>query len=325
MPVIRPFRFALQAFEATSAAGWIATARRAEELGYCTLFTTDHYFGPGEIANASGHRPVDLAPISAMTMAAAVTTTLRVGCRVFGVDYHQPVVLAKELATVDLLTEGRLEAAIGAGWVKAEYDGLGIPMDPPGVRIERLAETVELLRAHWSGTPIDVRGTHVNVSGFAGLPLPVQQPCPPIMIGGGAPKVLRLAGRLADVVSFNFNNAAGKLGANSVASATAEQTAEKLRWVQEGAGDRFDDLELEIGAYFVAVTDDRAAAAAALAGRFGVTGDELLRHPHAFFGSVDQICDTLEERRAATGISYITVSQRNIEDFAPVVERLSGR
>ncbi len=131
--------------------------------------------------------------------------------------------------------------------------------------------------------------------------------------------------RLADVVSLNFNNAAGKLGANSVASANAEQTAEKLRWVQEGAGDRFDELELEIGAYFVAVTDDRAAAAEALAGRFGVTGDEIVSHPHAFIGSVDQICDTLEARRAATGISYITVSQRNVDDFAPVVERLSGR
>jgi alkanesulfonate monooxygenase SsuD/methylene tetrahydromethanopterin reductase-like flavin-dependent oxidoreductase (luciferase family) len=125
----RPFRFGLQAFEASSGSAWTETARRAEALGYCTLFTTDHHFGPGEISTSSGHRPVDVAPISAMTMAAAVTTTLRVGCRVFCVDYHQPVVLAKELATVDFLTDGRVEAAFGAGWVAAEYEGLGIPMD----------------------------------------------------------------------------------------------------------------------------------------------------------------------------------------------------
>jgi probable F420-dependent oxidoreductase len=215
----RRFRFALQAFEAPTAASWTETARRAEALGYSTLFTTDHHFGPGEIVNSSGHRPVDVAPISAMMMAAAVTTTLRVGCRVFCVDYHHPVVLAKELATVDFLSGGRLEAAIGAGWVQAEYDGLGIPMDRPGVRIARLAETVGLLRSHWAGEQLNINGQYVHASGFAGTPKPVQEQVP-IMIGGGSPKVLGLAGRLADIVSLNFDNSAGKLGANSVASAT---------------------------------------------------------------------------------------------------------
>jgi probable F420-dependent oxidoreductase len=319
----RPFRFALQAFEAASATDWTETARRAEALGYCTLFTTDHHFGPGDIVATSGHRPVDVAPISAMTMAAAVTTTLRVGCRVFCVDYHHPVVLAKELATVDLLSGGRLEAAIGAGWVQAEYDGLGIPMDRPGVRIARLAETVDLLRAHWSGEPIEIDGTYVHATGFSGRPLPVQSPIP-IMIGGGSPKVLALAGRLADVVSLNFDNSAGKLGPNSVASATDEQTQDKLRWVRDGAGERFDDLELEIGAYFVSVTDDPAGAAAAIGARFGVDGAAIAAHPHALIGTVDSICDTLRERRDRLGISYVTVAQRNADDLAHVVARLAG-
>jgi len=178
----RPFRFGLQAFEASSGSAWKETARRAESLGYCTLFTTDHHFGPGEISTSSGHRPVDVAPISAMTMAAAVTTTLRVGCRVFCVDYHQPVVLAKELATVDFLTDGRVEAAFGAGWVAVEYEGLGIPMDTAGVRIARLAEWIELVRAQWSGDPVEVDGEHVHASGFVGAPMPVQDSIP-IMIG----------------------------------------------------------------------------------------------------------------------------------------------
>ncbi len=319
----RPFRFALQAFEAPTAASWTETARQAEILGYSTLFTTDHHFGPGEIVNTSGHRPVDVAPISAMMMAAAVTTTLRVGCRVFCVDYHHPVVLAKELATVDFLSGGRLEAAIGAGWVQAEYDGLGIPMDRPGVRIARLAETVGLLRSHWAGEQLNIDGQYVHASGFAGTPKPVQEHVP-IMIGGGSPKVLGLAGRLADIVSLNFDNSAGKLGANSVASATDAKTQEKIEWIRDGAGDRFDKLELEIGAYFVSVTNDPISAADAMGSRFGVDGAAILSHPHALIGSVDAICDTLCERRERSGISYITVAQRNAEDLAPVVAQLAG-
>ncbi len=321
----RPFRFGFQAFEASSGPMWLDLARKAEELGYSTLFTTDHHFGPGSIVAASGHRPVDVAPISAMMAAAAVTTTLRVGCRVFCVDYHHPAVLAKELATVDFISGGRLEAAIGAGWVAAEYEGLGLQMDRPGVRIERLEEAVAVLRAHWSGEPIDVQGKHVHVSGFTGAPLPVQRPGPPLMIGGGSPRVLRLAGRLADIVSFNFDNSPGKLGPDSVASSTLERTIEKAGWVREGAGDRFDDIELEIGAYFIAVTDHQAAAADAIGSRFGVTGDEILTNPHAFIGSVDAICDTLLERRETLGISYVTVGQRHLDEWAPVIARLAGQ
>ena len=320
----RSFRFSVQAFEAASGAEWLATARRAEELGYSTLFTTDHYFGPGTIASESGHRPVDVAPISAITAAALATTTLRVGCRVFCVDYHNPVVLAKELATIDLLSDGRLEVGLGAGWVAAEYEGLGITQDRPGVRIERLKETVGLMRQQWSGEPLDVRGTHVRASGFAGRPRPVQQPGPPVLIGGGAPRVLRAAGELADIVSINFNNAAGKLGSNSVESSNDEATAEKVGWIREGAGDRFGEIELEIGAYFVAVGDDSATALEAMARRFDVPPAELAAHPHALIGSLDAVCEQLHERRERFGVSYINVAQRSMEAFAPVVERLAG-
>ena len=320
----RPFRFALQAFDASSAKDWLNTARQAEDLGYATLFTTDHYFGPGEIASASGHRPVDVAPIASMMAAAAATTRLRVGCRVFAVDFHHPVVLAKELATIDLLSEGRLEVGLGAGWVAVEYEGMGIPMDRPGIRIERLAEYVELMRAQWAGEPLDIQGAHVQARGFAGRPRPVQTPHPPIMIGGGAPRILRTAGRLADIVSLNFDNSTGKLGSASVASATLERTEEKIDWIREGAGERFPEIELEVGAYFVSVQDDPTDAIATMASRFGVTPDELRAHPHALLGSVDSICDTLQERRERLGISYITVAQRHAEEFAPIVARLSG-
>jgi probable F420-dependent oxidoreductase len=320
----RPFRFSVQAFEAESGQQWTGLARRAEELGYSTVFTTDHYFGPGEISAASGHRPVDVAPLTAMTAAALATTRLRVGCRVFCVDYHHPVVLAKELATLDMLSGGRLEVGLGAGWVAAEYDGLGIPMDRPGVRIERLAETAELFRAHWAGEQLDVQGAHVRAVGFAGRPRPVQQPHPPILIGGGAPRVLRLAGRLADIVSINFNNAAGQLGPGSVASSTRDATLEKIGWIREGAGDRFADIELEMAAYFIAITEDPADAVDAMARRFGVTPKTLAEHPHALIGSVAEVCDKLEQRRSELGVSYVNVAQRSMEAFAPVVALLTG-
>jgi alkanesulfonate monooxygenase SsuD/methylene tetrahydromethanopterin reductase-like flavin-dependent oxidoreductase (luciferase family) len=144
------------------------------------------------------------------------------------------------------------------------------------------------------------------------------------MIGGGAPRVLRTAGRLADIVSLNFNNATGTLGSASVASATFEKTQEKIGWVREGAGDQFDELELEVAAYFGAVTDSPDAATAAMAGRFGVTPEELAVHPHALIGTVDGICESLQRRREELGISYVTISQRNMEEFGPVVARLAG-
>jgi probable F420-dependent oxidoreductase len=320
----RPFRFAVQAFEAKSGKEWTEITKRAEDLGYSTLFTTDHYFGPGSISDTSGHRPVDVAPITAMTAAAAVTTGLRVGCRVFNVDLHQPVVLAKELATLDMVSDGRLEVGLGAGWVEAEYEGLGVTMDPPGVRIARLGEFVHLMKAHWRGEEVAVDGKYVHVHGFAGLPLPVQQPHPPIFIGGGRERILKLAGQLADIVSINFDNSAGRLGASSVASSGASETAQKLEWVRAGAGDRFDQIELEIGAYFVAVEDDPGPMITAMASRFGVSEENFASHPHALLGSVDTIGATLQERRERYGFSYVTVPQRNMDDFAPVVARLAG-
>ena len=160
--------------------------------------------------------------------------------------------------------------------------------------------------------------------GFAGRPIPIQQPHPPIFIGGGAPKILGLAGRLADIVSINFNNSSGRLGSTSVAGSTLEVTEQKIGWIRDGAGDRFDDLELEIAAYFVAVRDDPTDAVAAMATRFAVTPKQLREHPHALLGSVSEICDQLEARREGMGISYVTVASRNMEEFAPVVARLAG-
>jgi probable F420-dependent oxidoreductase len=320
----RPFRFAVQSFSASSASEWRERACRVEGLGYSALHLADHILGPGEAISAANHPVQELAAIPAMAMAAAATTTLRIGCRVFCVDYRHPAVLAKETATLDLLSEGRIEIGLGAGWLRGEYEALGIGFDSAAVRIERLSEVVGFLKAHFSGEQMQIKGEHVTASGYAGAPSPVQKPHPPIMIGGGSRRILALAGREADIVSFNFNNRAGVLGPEGIANSTEEKTREKLSWVREAAGSRFDDLEFEIGAYFTMVGEGARAGADGMAKAFGLTSDEMRRHPHGLFGEVDEICDELGRRRELFGTSYITIPDTAFEAFAPVVAKLAG-
>jgi probable F420-dependent oxidoreductase len=321
----RPFRFGCQAYRATSRKEWVDLARRVESQGYSALHVADHYIGPGAALDPTGHRAQTLAAVPAMAVAAEATTTLLVGSRLFCVGYHHPVVLAKEAATLDVLSEGRLELGLGAGWLAPEYAAMGIPFPAAGERIELLAETVELVRQCLRGGPVDVAGKHVRARDFSALPVPVRGGGPPIMIGGGGRRVLTLAGELADIVSVNFDNSAGALGPDSFRSSTAERTARKVAWVRDAAGDRFGSLELEIGAYYVAVEGRTAASAAQLADRLGITAAELDTFPHALTGSVDRICDVLEERRETYGLSYVTVGDAVADAFAPVVERLAGR
>jgi probable F420-dependent oxidoreductase len=316
------FRFGVQSFSAPSAKEWRERALRAEALGYDVLHLADHLIGPGPALEATNHPLQELAAVPAIAMAAEATSTLRVGCRVFCIDYRHPVVLAKEAATLDLLSEGRLELGLGAGWLKGEYEAVGIEFDRAGVRIERLAETVAFLKAYFTGEPLSIDGPNVHARGFAGVPLPVQRPHPPIMIGGGGPKVLALAAREADIVSFNFNNRAGVIGADGVLSATEELTREKVELVRREAGNRADSLELEVGAYFTFVTDAGEQTAAGMGAAFGLSAEEMTRHPHALIGGVDSICEELERRRETLGFSFITVPDTALEAFAPVVARL---
>lgn len=321
----RSFRFAVQSYTATSADDWRGQARRAEALGYAAFHTSDHHIGPGPALDPTNHGVQDFAAVPAIAAAAAATDSIRVGCRVFCTDYRNPVVFAKELATLDVLSAGRLEIGLGCGWLANEYHAIGIPFDAAGVRIDRMVETLAVIRAHFAPAPVDVVGDHVHATGFDGVPKPVAVGGPPIMIGGGSPRVLGIAGREADIVSLNFDNRSGRLGAEGVGSSGPDETARKIEWIRDGAGDRFGDIELEIAAYFTTVTDDAPTAAAAIAERFGSDPARLVDHPHALIGSVDEICDRLIARRERYGISYVTVSARAMESFAPVVECLTGR
>ena len=323
MTTPRPFRFGLQSYAPTSGAHWREQARRAEELGFSTFSLADHVIGPGPALAATGHPVQTVAAIPAMAVAAEATSTINIGSRVLCTDYRNPVMLVKELATLDFFSDGRLEIGLGCGWLENEYLAMGVPFAPASIRLDRLEETIALLRASFADGELNQAGTHVHAVGFEAVPKPVRRPSPPLMIGGGSKRVLGIAGREADIVSLNFDNSSGKIGPAGVGSSTAARTEQKLDWIRAGAGDRFVDLELEIGAYFPVVTDDDETLGK-MAGMFGLAPDEFAEHPHALIGSIDAICDRLVERRERYGISYVTFGATVMESVAPIVARLSG-
>ena len=307
----RPFRFGLQARGASSGREWLELARRAEGLGYSSLTMPDHFDDQWAIGPALG-------------AAAAVTTTLRLGSLVYGVDYRHPAVLAKEAATLDVLSDGRLELGLGAGWMAADYEQAGIALDGAGTRIERMVEYLAVLRELWRGEPVDHDGRHVTVRGLTGHPVPVQEHGPPVLIGGGGPRMLRTAARHADIVGVNFDLRGGSIGPELGADAGAARVDEKVGWVREAADQRVDDIELHLRVFVAAITDDARGMAEALAGGFGLTADEALETPYALVGTVEEVCETLIARRERWGFSYIAFGPEVMEDFAPVVARLSG-
>ena len=239
-------------------------------------------------------------------------------------DYRHPVLAAKEAATLDVLSEGRFELGLGAGWMTTDYETAGIPLDPPGRRIERLAEALTVIKALFADGPVDHEGEHYRVTGLEGTPKPVQRPHPPIVIGGGGPRVLALAAREADIVGLNINLAVGVIDERAGANATEEATQAKLDVVREAAGDRFADLELHVRVHAVVVTDDRQGMAELLAPALGISPAAALASPHAVAGSVDEIAETLIERRERWGISYLGLSVDALDAMAPVVARLAG-
>jgi len=318
-----PFRFGVQSFNAESGSDWAAKVQQAEALGYSAFHLADHLIGPGPALEATNHPVQNLAAIPAMAYAAAVTEKINIGCRVFCIDYHNPMVLAKSAMTIDLLSGGRLEFGLGAGWLKGEYEAIGLEFDQPGVRIDRLADVIEGINAFRGEGYANVENGTLHWHDFEGLPKPVSKP--PLMIGGGSPKILRLAGREADIVSLNFNNRSGMIGPDGVRSSSEAETQKKLGWIREGAGDRYETLEIEIGAYFTFVMDDAKPVVENFAAMFGYSEAEMLTHPHALFGSVDGVCEELQRRRELHGVSYVTIGEDAMVAFAPVVERLAGK
>lgn len=310
MTTHRPFRFGIQASGASSRAEWVDLARRAEGHGFDVLTMPDHF---GD----------QLAPMPAMMTAADVTEALRVCALVFDNDYKHPVVLAKELATMDLLSDGRMEIGLGAGWMRSDYDQAGIAYDSPGVRIDRFVEGLHIVRRAMQPGAFSHSGSHYTITDYDGLPKPVQS-APPVLIGGGGKRVLGIAAREADIVGINPSMHAGVIDGEAFNHMTAEAVDEKVAWVRAAAGERFAQIELNIRAFLVNVTPDGAAARERLAGALGVPAAMLETSPFALIGPPDELVERLLERRERWGFSYVIVGQEDVEKFAPVVAALRG-
>jgi probable F420-dependent oxidoreductase len=304
------FRFALQASGAASPAAWRDLARKAEDLGYSTLYVPDHLDD-------------QWAPMVAVTVAAEATTTLRVGTLVLDNDFRHPVLVAKEAATLDIVTGGRFEFGLGAGWMTTDYAQSGIAMDKPSVRVARLAESLAIIRAMWRDGSATFAGEHYRVTEVAGTPVPTPGG-PPLVIGGGSRRVLALAGEFADIVSIVPSLNAGHVGAEVAAESVVEKYTDRVRWVREAAGERAGDLELQCWTVAVQVVPNAAEVIASLAPLFDLTPEQLRSAPLALIGSAEEITELLRARRVELGFSYIVVHEAEMDALAPVIAELAG-
>jgi len=305
------FRFALQASRAASPAAWRDLARKAEDLGYATLYVPDHLDD-------------QWAPMVALTVAAEATTTLRVGTLVLDNDFRHPVVLAKEAATLDVVSGGRFEFGMGAGWMTSDYRRSGIPMESPSVRVARLAESLEIMRTMWRSGSATFSGEHYRVAEAVGTPAPVTPGGPPLVIGGGSQRILTLAGQYADTVSIVPNLAAGYIGPEVAAESVVEKYTDRVRWAKDAAGDRAGDLEFQCWTATVHVVPNADEIVESLAPLFNLTADQLRAAPIALIGAAGEITETLRKRREELGFSYIVVHEAEMDALAPVIAELAG-
>jgi probable F420-dependent oxidoreductase len=313
---MRPFTFLVDDVTATNATELGERARRAEALGATTFVIPDHLV------------PM-MAPIPYLATVSAATERIRISAFVHNNDLRHPVILAKDLATLDILSGGRLDVGIGAGWNKPEYDAIGLPFDPVRVRVSRLTEAVAVLKGCFGEEAFSFAGEHYTITDYDGQPKPIQRPHPPIFIGGGGRRILTLAGREANIVGLAPRILSEQR--SDPRSVTWAATEEKLTWIREAAGDRFDGLTFNVypSGWPITVTDDLRGEARKVIDRMKertgieLTVDEIIASPHIFIGSIERFVEKFEELRERLGISSFMVG--SLDELGPVVEGLSGR
>lgn len=308
MTALRPFRFNVIARRAESRQEWIAQARRAEDLGYTTFLAPDHL-------------TYEIDPVVTL-MAVADATSLRIGSHVFCNDFRHPVILAREVANLDLLSEGRFQFGFGCGYLATEYVQAGIRLDPNGVRLSRFAEALKLIKTYFREEQVTFSGHYYQVKDLPAAIKSVQKPYPPIYIGGGGKRVLSLAAREADIVGLAARNNARGL---DWTTALPDATQEKVAWIREAAGERFEQIELSSTIFIAAVTDHAGGAAQGVGNRLGLTAEQVHGCTHVLVGSREQIVEELQKRREQFGLSSIEIQVNDMEALAPVVARLTGR
>ena len=315
---LRPFRFGVFGEDARTPAVLLDTARRAEDAGYSTFLLRDHF-----IDEPFGHQ---LAPLASLATVAAATTRLRVGSLVFSNDYRHPAMLAKEIATLDALSNGRLELGLGAGFSKAEYDRAGMPFDPPGERVDRLEESIHVLKGLFGERPFTFAGKHYAVTGLDGYPKPVQRPHPPLLIGAAGKRMLSIAAREADIIGFQTTSTSHGAMTDDGSVRLAPAVFQRVEHVRQIAGERFGRIELSMVATMV-FAGQRQSAAERLARKRGWSGlspEQVLEMPSVFIGSIDHVADEMRARRERYGFSYYVILDRAMNAVAPLVARLAG-
>jgi probable F420-dependent oxidoreductase len=312
MSNVRPFRFGVITESAPSREQWITLVRKAEDLGYATFLLADHFVN-------------EFPPLTALMAAADATKTLRIGSFVFDNDFRHPALLAKEVAALDLLSDGRFELGIGAGWHQPEYEQVGLPFDRAGVRINRLEEALRIIKQFFTEEAVTFAGTHYTVTDLKAFPKPLQRPHPPILMGGGGQRLLTLAGREANIIGLHLKvNDDGTVDATERTEAALVQ---KVEWIRQAAGERFAAVELNLLVASIIITQDQRQAAEQYlreSGRAGVTAEQLLANPYMLIGSIEQLTEQIQRLRELFGISYLVIDTEYMEAFAPVVARLAN-
>lgn len=322
----RPFRFGTS-LRATSRVELLAQVRKAQEMGFSAVVTPDHVGAPG------------LAPIATLAAVAALDSSLRLTSIVFDNDFRHPAVLASEAAAIDIISDGRLDLGIGAGWLAMDYEKTGIPFDSPGVRIDRLREAIHIIKALFSDEAVTYTGRYYTINDLNMQPKAVQRPHPPLMIGGAGRRMLSLAGREADIVSITALTTDGGVDFTTM---RAETFAQRVAWVREAAGERFSEIELHSILFSVIVTDDQEQAAqqwlqqvenlsirrgeSITKGERAFTLEDVLKSPFVLIGTIEQMVAELQERRERYGVSFFTpTSSISMDTFGQVVSQLAGK
>jgi probable F420-dependent oxidoreductase len=306
---MKPFRFAVQASNTLSAKEWKNLARKVESLGYSTLFIPDHF---GD----------QLSPLVGLTVAAESTSKLKVGSLVFDNDYRHPLVLAREIATLDNLCDGRVEFGIGAGWMTSDYLESGIPLESPKIRVDKLSEAVDIFLELFETGKSSFKGKYYNLTDAQCFPVVSTKPHPKLLIGGGSPKVLQLAATKADIVGINASLKAGAIGAEMMNEISPEKFDQRYRWVKDFAKDRINEIEIQCLTFFVQITESGKEARENLAKMFSIDSEIAGEIPLALVGSKNEIKEMLQKRRERWGFSYVVVHEPEMEQFAEIVAEL---
>jgi probable F420-dependent oxidoreductase len=318
MTAQHPFRFGVVLTTTKSHTELIERAKKLEDQGYNILLLPDHLAGPNH-----GFAGAYLSPAVALMAVAAATTHLRIGSFVFSNDFRPPAILAKDVATLDLLSNGRVEMGIGAGYLPEDYAQAGITFERAGVRIERLEEALQIIKQFFSEEKVTFVGKHYTVRDLSTLPQAIQRPHPPIYIGGGGKRVLTLAAREANIIGLTaMTKPTGEFDFSTI---SAQATRQKIAWIRQAGEQRLSDVEINAFVFLINLTEHRTTVAERMANRLGLTVQDILKSPHSLIGTTEEICNELLERRSEYGISYITIPFSHAEAFAPIVARLTNQ